>query len=286
MKPLLVSLLLFVPFALGARYYFVCDTLHWCGLASLEAEQVLPITVAMPDGRDQQIMLGIFLPGRSRLARTPSLLAALDSLTRMVHRQADYALQIDAPVGSAELEALSSDEFRDIGVARAAELASELQRRGVDGHKLQLGSHPAQADEPLQLQLSFVPIIPKAMSNGLPEGEILLDSIAFLGLRFETNSTALSPSAEFQTYATELVEALNAKPHLSLALIGHTDDLAESDHNDSLGLWRAQAVAQYLEQIGLQSSISVSTQGERQPIAPNTTLEGRYLNRRVEARID
>ena len=133
--------------------------------------------------------------------------------------------------------------------------------------------------------MSLEPFVPKAMSNGLPEGEILLDSMAFLGLRFGTNSTALEPTPEFVDYATELVEALNGRPNLRLTLIGHTDDQAETSHNDSLGFWRAQAVARYFTQIGLRSPVGISTRGEREPVAPNTTPEGRYLNRRVEARI-
>ncbi len=286
MKPILISVFLFVPFALGARWLFVCETLHWCARQNLAPIPVVELKIAMPDGGMRALQVSSYQAGQTTPPRDRYSEALIDSLAKLVDTQLDYALRIEGPVLALEIDDAGSDHaYRNIGIARAAELASALQQRGVDGKRLELDTYATTEAYALVPRLSFQPIVPKAMSDGLPEGEVLVDSMAFLGLRFETNSSALQPSAEFVEYATELVAALNERPELRLSLIGHTDDQAEPGHNDSLGRWRAQAVARYLTQIGLRSPVEVSSMGERQPLAPNTTLEGRYLNRRVEARI-
>ena len=284
MKPILVSVFLFVPFALGARWYFVCETLHWCLGAARADLGTVEVDVAMPDGRDRTLGFVPYARGDVGAPRDADTRALLDTLAALVAAQPDYALRIEGPVLAGE-HTDGDVGFRDLGIARAAALASGLQRRGIDGSHLVLGSFRPAAGAPAAPRLAFEPRVPKAMSDGLPIGEILVDSLAFLGLRFETNSTALRPSDEFAAYATELVEALNARPQLRLTLIGHTDDQAESAHNDSLGRWRAEAVARYLTQRGLSTPIAVESRGEREPLAPNDHPEGRYLNRRVEARI-
>jgi len=192
---------------------------------------------------------------------------------------------VEAPLHSSEID-IDGGYFRNLGVARAAEVAGELQRRGVAGERLDLSAYPVTGEQSVVLRLALVPKTENFSRKAYSPAETLIDSTALLGLRFETNSTALSPSDEFVSYAADLVEALNARPELSLELIGHTDNRAEPVFNDSLGLWRAQAVARYLNQLGLERSISVATRGERNPIADNSTPEGRYLNRRVEVRID
>lgn len=286
MKPLLFSFLFFVPFALGARYYFVCDTLHWCDRETLAATEPVRLNVGMPDGRDRRLDWGAYGENTATLPHSTAHAAALDSLAVLATAESDYALRVDAPVLAREGYGKRYDRYADLGIARAAAIAADLQARGVPAERLSLHSYLATDGYALVPMFSFQPIVPKAISDGIPEGEVLVDSFALRGLRFEANSTALEPDEAFVAYAAELVTALNAQPALRLTLTGHTDDRAEPGHNDSLGLWRAEAVARYLEQIGLAQPVTVRSMGEREPIADNATPEGRFLNRRVEARIE
>jgi len=284
MKPLLISVLLFVPFALGARYYFVCQTLKWCDRTSLAYEASQDVDLLLPDGRVALLSFGEYPEGAVMPPRTTDLLASMDSLAAYVHRYPEYVLTIKGPVSSKERG--SSEYYRNLGLARSAELAGDLQRRGIPGDRLELLSYPVAKDAPRSLLLGFEKFEEIVENSSLPTGETLLDSTALLGLRFETNSTALSPTEDLRAYATELVDVLNAEPSLRLTLIGHTDNHSTDAHNDSLGLWRAQAVAAYMIQLGYAHEIETLTRGEREPIASNLTLEGRFLNRRVEVRID
>ena len=70
---------------------------------------------------------------------------------------------------------------------------------------------------------------------------------------------------------------------LSIHIDGHTDNVGSANYNRSLASNRCAAVAEYLVMLGLSKErISWSAHGGSNPIADNTTDEGRRLNRRVE----
>jgi len=70
-------------------------------------------------------------------------------------------------------------------------------------------------------------------------------------------------------------------------LEGHTDDRGEADYNQKLSQARAEAVMNYMvENFGIDANkISAKGYGESQPIADNSSEEGRFKNRRVVLRI-
>jgi outer membrane protein OmpA-like peptidoglycan-associated protein len=66
-------------------------------------------------------------------------------------------------------------------------------------------------------------------------------------------------------------------------VVGHTDDTGLQNYNDHLAKARAESVSSYLMARGLDvSSVVVTGVGASQPVASNTTAEGRQLNRRVD----
>jgi len=63
---------------------------------------------------------------------------------------------------------------------------------------------------------------------------------------------------------------------------GHTDSVGPRDYNQKLSERRAQSVKSFLVKEGLpENKIRAEGQGELQPVATNTTKEGRAQNRRV-----
>ena len=69
-------------------------------------------------------------------------------------------------------------------------------------------------------------------------------------------------------------------------VIGHTDSIGSEEYNQQLSLRRATSVKDYIVTKGVDPSIiDVSGKGESQPVADNSTKEGRAQNRRVEVRI-
>jgi OOP family OmpA-OmpF porin len=72
----------------------------------------------------------------------------------------------------------------------------------------------------------------------------------------------------------------------SVKITGHTDNVGSHDYNMKLSKRRAQAVRDYLVSIGVDASkMEVDGEGETQPVADNSTREGRAKNRRVEIEV-
>jgi len=82
----------------------------------------------------------------------------------------------------------------------------------------------------------------------------------------------------------EIAATLNSKPStVRLNVAGYTDYVGTDEFNQTLSVNRANAVKRYLLNKNVPaSSITIIGYGEKNPIGPNNTSEGRELNRRVE----
>ena len=75
-------------------------------------------------------------------------------------------------------------------------------------------------------------------------------------------------------------------PQTIIIVEGHTDSTGSDSYNQQLSERRANSVARYLTQRGVNASrIKAIGYGEQRPVASNDTAEGRRQNRRVEIRI-
>ncbi|MCK4694803.1 MAG: OmpA family protein, partial [Candidatus Cloacimonetes bacterium] len=83
-----------------------------------------------------------------------------------------------------------------------------------------------------------------------------------------------------------LVKELLKNPQLTVEISGHTDDIGSNEYNLNLSLERAVSVIDYLIEKGVPADNLISKgYGEEDPIADNSTDEGRSQNRRVEMKI-
>lgn len=84
----------------------------------------------------------------------------------------------------------------------------------------------------------------------------------------------------------EVVNILKNDPDLKLIIEGHTDNAGTTQKNQVLSENRANAVMQYLTAAGItQARLQAIGYGEQQPVADNTTNDGRAKNRRVELKV-
>lgn len=84
----------------------------------------------------------------------------------------------------------------------------------------------------------------------------------------------------------KLVGLLKNNPKLRIEIGGHTDNVGSKEHNRVLSENRAKAVYSYLVNAGIAASrLSYKGYGDASPIAPNTSDEGRALNRRTEFKV-
>jgi len=98
---------------------------------------------------------------------------------------------------------------------------------------------------------------------------------------FATASAKLSK--ESVPLLDNVVDIVSRCPDLTVQVIGHTDSYGSAQSNQTLSERRAASVVAFLAAKGIASSQVQSVgYGETQPVAPNTTAEGRQKNRRIE----
>jgi outer membrane protein OmpA-like peptidoglycan-associated protein len=101
---------------------------------------------------------------------------------------------------------------------------------------------------------------------------------------FETASASLLPSSDPEL--NKLVWTLRNHVTMKIEIRGHTDDVGDDHSNQVLSEARAKSVYDYLVGRGIESSrLTYKGFGETQPIADNSTPEGRKQNRRTEFRV-
>ncbi len=101
------------------------------------------------------------------------------------------------------------------------------------------------------------------------------------GSVFDSNSVAITP--EFAQVLNFGIVVLSRDPSMTIGIEGHTDSEGAADYNLELSQERADAVAAYFIQAGIDPArVSAVGMGEQSPAAPNDTPEGRARNRRVE----
>lgn len=101
---------------------------------------------------------------------------------------------------------------------------------------------------------------------------------------FDLNKYDLKPESAVEL--DNIVKLLKENPDIKVMISGHTDSTGREEDNKLLSARRAQAVVNYLVQNGIDARrLKSEGFGSSQPIAPNTTEEGRARNRRTELKV-
>lgn len=104
------------------------------------------------------------------------------------------------------------------------------------------------------------------------------------GILFDLNKADLRGQA--QTNLRELATILKKYEKTEILVEGHTDSTGSEDYNMDLSIRRAESVANFLYDYGVQlERFTVVGFGEMEPVASNSTPQGRQENRRVEIAI-
>lgn len=135
-----------------------------------------------------------------------------------------------------------------------------------------------QMDQQAQ-ELAFE--LPGAVVQRLGSGIVL---ILPEGMLFAQESDELTSAS--RDNLRRLASSFEKHPNTRIMIVGHTDAQGGSDRNQSLSERRAQALASFLEQVGVnRGRMTTIGRGDAEPIATNDSDAGRQWNRRVEIAI-
>ena len=105
--------------------------------------------------------------------------------------------------------------------------------------------------------------------------------LTLTGLNFKFDSSNIEPASVGAL--DDAIKSLNRYRGIDIRIEGHTDSVGTAAYNLALSQRRANAVLDYMARHGIKHErLTAVAMGERHPVAPNGTAEGRHRNRRVE----
>ena len=100
-------------------------------------------------------------------------------------------------------------------------------------------------------------------------------------ISFATGRSDINTS--FAPILTQFASSLNQNPVTTVSITGHTDNTGSDAVNNPLSVDRANSTRDYLVSRGVaRNRVATDGRGEREPIADNSSTQGRAKNRRVE----
>lgn len=172
-----------------------------------------------------------------------------------------------------KLYSLQTDEEGNylIPLPLGRDYAFNVNRKGYLFHSENFSLSSNHPDSPRTILIGLQPIEPGAA--------IVLKNIFFDVNKFTLRNESITELDIIQKLMQE-------NPRLVIEIAGHTDKVGSDADNLKLSLNRSNEVVNYLTGKGIEKSrMQAKGYGAASPIAPNTSEEGRALNRRTELRI-
>ncbi|WP_417557432.1 OmpA family protein [Mesoflavibacter zeaxanthinifaciens] len=217
---------------------------------------------------------------------SPELNQGLDQIATYLNNHPDKSLDVKGFYKSVEI---NNSAFPTIGLARANVIKNLMASKGVNFKNINtygvLDNDLNRENDTINGGISFKVSAFKERNSDQDEAlKDLAKSIKAnpLILHFETAQTNIVLTKEQRQKVADMVDYVYKVDGASITVTGHTDNQGSRDTNIKVGQERADFAKNYLLDNGISSSkISSTSLGPDQPIADNTTEEGRAQNRRV-----
>jgi OmpA-OmpF porin, OOP family len=181
-------------------------------------------------------------------------------------------------------------EDASLAEKRAAFLKAELLKLGAAEAQIQLSACKDKENllTPAYFALTGKKVEENVAALNKPTATLVENTIFNMNIsdeNFPFNSATFRPNPAFVNQANELKAYIATHPKIALSITGHTDNVGNDAYNLRLGQRRAEAVKNYFNGMGIKVKISTNSKGESEPIASNDTEAGMAQNRRVNSKI-
>lgn len=145
-------------------------------------------------------------------------------------------------------------------------------RRSVVHSKEDFKYPPNAGITNIRIAKGAVPLYDRMMTDG---------KFITYGITFDVGKATIKP--ESMGEINRIVQLMTENPDLKFSVEGHTDSTGNAASNQTLSEQRSQAIVAKLVEMGIaQDRLTAVGKGQNNPIADNSTDEGRAKNRRVE----
>jgi OmpA-OmpF porin, OOP family len=272
----LVTILWFVG---SAWWYRSCSDCSSCS-AALPAVSA----VALPGFSVSDSSWNISTPFNLRFGKSGSMpmmsakiSSSFDSIVQYTISHPNKTITV---TGHYKTDEVNSAGFENLGLARADELKKWFISKGVPKASILTQSiiDPSLVLSPADtvvggISLAFATAMPESIKEALFQPHTVY---------FNTNQNTLPVDTVFTNYIAKAKAYLETHNDKKLQIVGHTDSVGDGEANKKLSANRAAFVKSELIKKGIAGDkMESSGQGMDDPIADNTTEEGRAKNRRV-----
>lgn len=147
-----------------------------------------------------------------------------------------------------------------------------------DGITDSLDKCPNQAGQPSNGGCPDIVGTAKSKTKEIKRGRVVLR-----GVSFDKGTATIDPNSYL--ILDDVVASLQSWPEVQLEIIGHTDAAGIEAANFQISVQRAETVRNYLIVRGVASSrLIASGKGGGDPLADNSTAQGKIINNRIEIR--
>jgi outer membrane protein OmpA-like peptidoglycan-associated protein len=158
-------------------------------------------------------------------------------------------------------------------------------RLALDGARLWIALDVSNGGEVYELTIveETVMVQNVALNAGALAEALVKDGKAVIhGVLFDTGKSTIKAESAAQLQA--IADLMKLDPSLRLEIVGHTDNTGTPAANLTLSQQRADSVRTWLVSNGgvATERLTASGKGDTQPVADNSTEDGRAKNRRVE----
>ncbi len=120
-----------------------------------------------------------------------------------------------------------------------------------------------------------------------PQAEVQASPPPAYSVEFESGKASSLLSDEDKSYLSQIKQYLSENPGKSVIVTGHADNTGSDEINQKLSAQRAAYIKQQLVDAEItESRIETEAKSYLEPVADNSTPEGRAKNRRVEIKIN
>ncbi len=199
--------------------------------------------------------------------------------------EADHFIDTESGTGTHNLQALAglSFFFGNCKKAEAVKRAGEEKKAAVE---TVAAVAPVAEETPVAAPVEQQEVVLAPVPQPVKEEVVLTKdkNLVLHGVTFANGSASITPESE--KILNEVYAALVAASDFSVEIQGHTDSTSSDAFNLKLSQKRANAVKDYLVKKGIaENRLAAKGYGETQPIADNTTKDGRAANRRIEFKV-
>src|SRR6202789_786676 len=178
--------------------------------------------------------------------------------------EAEQAQAVAQQQQAAALAAQQQAQAAEASAQQQAQLAQQQRQEAIQQKEAMRARLLAQLNQVLQTRDTA-----KGLIVSMPD------------VLFAFNKYDLKPEARGRW--AKISGIVLAYPDLKLQIVGYTDSVGSDEYNQTLSDKRAEAVRDFLVTNGVSiNNVTAQGMGKADPVADNSTAQGRQLNRRVE----